>query len=202
MSSIKVVLVGESAVGKTSMITRFVENIFKPGTMSSLSANFVSKTLEISKNQSIKLDIWDTAGQEKYRALTKIFYQDAKVIILVYDITSKESFKELKEYWYVKTKENGKQDVVFAVVGNKNDLYEKEEIERTEGEKFAKEIGAIFHETSALTSNGINELFKDIAMKFVSNNSIYSKINENDDNETDKKITLENVNKPKRRNCC
>ena len=67
MSSIKVVLVGESAVGKTSMITRFVENIFKPGTMSSLSANFVSKTLEISKNQSIKLDIWDTAGQEKYR---------------------------------------------------------------------------------------------------------------------------------------
>jgi small GTP-binding protein len=204
MSSIKVVLLGESAVGKTSIITRFVENKFKQDTMSSLSANFVSKKIEIGNNKSIKFDIWDTAGQEKYRALAKIFYQDSKIVILVYDITNKNSFNELKNYWYEKVKENSSSDVIFAIAGNKCDLYEKEEVEKTEGEKFAKEIGAIFHETSALNSNGINELFTDIAMKFSSPN-ISSDNNSVENNKEDKhKLTLSNSknNVKKGKICC
>jgi len=204
MSSIKVVLLGESAVGKTSIITRFVENKFKQDTMSSLSANFVSKKIEIGNNKSIKFDIWDTAGQEKYRALAKIFYQDSKIVILVYDITNKNSFNELKNYWYEKVKENSSSDVIFAIAGNKCDLYEKEEVEKTEGEKFAKEIGAIFHETSALNSNGINELFTDIAMKFSSPN-VSSDNNSVENNKEDKhKLTLSNSknNVKKGKICC
>ena len=204
MSSIKVVLLGESAVGKTSIITRFVENKFKQDTMSSLSANFVSKKIEIGNNKSIKFDIWDTAGQEKYRALAKIFYQDSKIVILVYDITNKNSFNELKNYWYEKVKENSSSDVIFAIAGNKCDLYEKEEVEKTEGEKFAKEIGAIFHETSALNSNGINELFTDIAMKFSSPN-VSSDNNSMENNKEDKhKLTLSNSknNVKKGKICC
>ncbi len=204
MSSIKVVLLGESAVGKTSIITRFVENKFKQDTMSSLSANFVSKKIEIGNNKSIKFDIWDTAGQEKYRALAKIFYQDSKIVILVYDITNKNSFNELKNYWYEKVKENSSSDVIFAIAGNKCDLYEKEEVEKTEGEKFAKEIRAIFHETSALNSNGINELFTDIAMKFSSPN-VSSDNNSMENNKEDKhKLTLSNSkdNVKKVKKCC
>ena len=192
MSSIKVVLLGESAVGKTSIITRFVENKFKQDTMSSLSANFVSKKIDLGNNKSIKFDIWDTAGQEKYRALAKIFYQDSTVVILVYDITNKNSFNELKNYWYEEVKENSSSDVIFAIAGNKCDLYEKEEVEKTEGEKFAKEIGAIFHETSALNSNGITELFTEIAMKFASPN-VSSENKSVENNKEDKhKLTLSN----------
>ena len=204
MSSIKVVLLGESAVGKTSIITRFVENKFKQDTMSSLSANFVSKKIDLGNNKSIKFDIWDTAGQEKYRALAKIFYQDSKIVILVYDITNKNSFNELKNYWYEKVKENSSSDVIFAIAGNKCDLYEKEEVEKTEGEKFAKEIGAIFHETSALNSNGINELFTEIAMKFASPN-VSSENKSVENNKEDKhKLTLSNSkgNIKKGKKCC
>jgi small GTP-binding protein len=204
MSSIKVVLLGESAVGKTSIITRFVENKFKQDTMSSLSANFVSKKIDLGNNKSIKFDIWDTAGQEKYRALAKIFYQDSKIVILVYDITNKNSFNELKNYWYEKVKENSSSDVIFAIAGNKCDLYEKEEVEKTEGEKFAKEIGAIFHETSALSSNGINELFTEIAMKFASPNVSSDNKTEENDKEEIHKLTLSNsnVNDKKVNVCC
>ena len=202
MSSIKVVLLGESAVGKTSIITRFVENKFKQDVMSSLSANFISKKVDIGKNQFIKFDIWDTAGQEKYRALTKIFYQDSKIVILVYDITNKNTFNELKNYWYEKVKENSANDVIFAIAANKCDLYENEQVEKTEGEKFAKEIGAIFHETSALNSNGINDLFYDIGMKFASPNVSNKNIEEN--NKDNKKLVLTDVknNNIKKNKCC
>jgi len=203
MSSIKVVLLGESAVGKTSIITRFVENKFKQDVMSSLSANFISKKVDIGKNQFIKFDIWDTAGQEKYRALTKIFYQDSKIVILVYDITNKNTFNELKNYWYEKVKENSANDVIFAIAANKCDLYENEQVEKTEGEKFAKEIGAIFHETSALNSNGINDLFYDIAMKFASPNVSNKNIEENNNNNNNKKLVLMDVkNNNNKKKCC
>ena len=97
--SVKVVLLGESGVGKTSIIAQFTTGNFDPDVVTSLSAQYVSKTVEYDNLQkAIKFDLWDTAGQEKYRALAKIFYKDAKVIILVYDITNTRSFDELKSY--------------------------------------------------------------------------------------------------------
>ena len=108
----KVVLIGESGVGKTSIISRYTNNTFKSQLMSTPGANFVTKNIILEdENQSIKFEIWDTAGQERYRALAKVFYKNAAVCVLVYDITRKTSFNELKNYWYKEIKENAQKDV-------------------------------------------------------------------------------------------
>lgn len=95
----KVVLVGESGVGKTSIITRYISNSFKSQQLPTTGANFVSKTVILEdENQSIKFELWDTAGQERYRSLARVFYKNAAVCVLVYDITRKSSFEELKNF--------------------------------------------------------------------------------------------------------
>ena len=103
----KVVLLGESGVGKTCIIARFINNTFEENLISTTGASYAGKTMTFDEYQgrSIKFEIWDTAGQEKYRSLTKIFYKDAAVAILVYDITRKESYEEIKNYWYNQIKE-------------------------------------------------------------------------------------------------
>ena len=103
----KVVLLGESGVGKTCIIARFINNTFEDNIMSTTGASYAGKTMSFDEfpGKNIKFEIWDTAGQEKYRALTKIFYKDAGVAILVYDITRKESFEEIQKYWYNQIKE-------------------------------------------------------------------------------------------------
>ena len=103
----KVVLIGESGVGKTSIISRYINNTFKTQLMSTPGANFVTKNVIMEdENKSIKFEIWDTAGQERYRALAKVFYKNAAVCVLVYDITRKSSFEELKKYWVKEIKDN------------------------------------------------------------------------------------------------
>lgn len=103
----KVVMLGESAVGKTSIINRYINNAFNPDSMSTSGASYASKTMHFDNfNKNIKFDIWDTAGQERFRSLTKIFYKETSVAVLVYDITRKESFTEVKNYWYHQIKEH------------------------------------------------------------------------------------------------
>ena len=104
----KVVLIGESGVGKTSIINRYISNSFSSVLTATPGASFTTKTVLFQEyNQSIKFEIWDTAGQEKYRALAKVFYKNATVCILVYDICQKKSFEELKKYWINEIKSNG-----------------------------------------------------------------------------------------------
>ena len=108
----KVVLIGESGVGKTSIISRYINNTFKSQLMSTPGANFVTKNVIMEDDdQTIKFEIWDTAGQERYRALAKVFYKNAAVCVLVYDITRRSSFEELKKYWVTQLKENAQSDV-------------------------------------------------------------------------------------------
>jgi small GTP-binding protein len=103
----KVVLIGESGVGKTSIINRYVQNKYSNEMTSTPGASFTTKTVFLKEyDQSIKFEIWDTAGQEKFRALAKVFYKNAAVCILVYDITRKQSFDELKKYWINEIKAN------------------------------------------------------------------------------------------------
>ena len=103
----KIVLIGESGVGKTSIINRYISDTFSPVLTATPGASFATKTVFLKEyNQSIKFEIWDTAGQEKYRALAKVFYKNAAVCILVYDITNKKSFDELKNYWVNEIKSN------------------------------------------------------------------------------------------------
>ena len=108
----KVVLIGESGVGKTSIISRYTTNTFKENLMATPGANFLTKLVPFKdEKESIKFEIWDTAGQEKYRSLAKVFYKNAAACVLVYDITNKKSFDELKNYWISEIKENSSQNV-------------------------------------------------------------------------------------------
>ena len=172
--SIKVVLVGESGVGKTSIIQQFTAKKFDPHRETSLSAQFISKTVNFQDlGKEIKFDIWDTVGQEKYRSLAKIFYKDAKVIVFVYDITTEYSFNELKNYWYEETRSNTDGSPILAVVGNKIDLYKDQKVSNNDGKEFAEKIGAIFQTTSAQSDSGISTLFDNIGKTYLIPNFDY-----------------------------
>ena len=169
VKSVKVVLLGETGVGKTCIISRFVNNLYDDKTTSNLTPAFTTKTMKFARlnGKEIRFDLWDTAGQERFRAVTKSLYRDAKVIILVYDITEKETFNEVKDYWYEQIKLNSANDVILGLAGNKCDLYENEVITEEEGKELAKEMGAIFKLTSSKEKVGINELFQDIGYKLL-----------------------------------
>ena len=109
----KVVLLGESGVGKTCIIARFINNTFEENLISTTGASYAGKTMTFDEydGKSIKFEIWDTAGQEKYRSLTKIFYKDAGAAILVYDITRKESYEEIQKYWYNQIKDHAPKNI-------------------------------------------------------------------------------------------
>ena len=201
--SVKAVLLGESGVGKTCIIARFINNTFENNIMSTTGASYAGKTMAFEEfgGKCIKFEIWDTAGQEKYRALTKIFYKDAGVAILVYDITRKESFDELKDYWYNQIKECAPKNIVIGIAANKCDLYDNEQVSEDEARNFANEIGAVFKLTSASTNQGIEDLFKGVGCKVLDPN--YS----SDDAEKKNKIVLnddkdKDKNKKKKKGCC
>jgi small GTP-binding protein len=201
----KVVLLGEAGVGKTSIISRYVNNTFSDVLMSTTGASFAVKKLEIDPEHKIKFQIWDTAGQERFRSLAKIFYQNAAVAVLVYDITRRDSFQKLKDFWVKELKENAPSDIILAVAANKSDNYEFEVVSLKEGKELAQEINAIFKSTSAMLSHGIEDLFKLIGEKFI-NPSLY--INEptltKKEEEFRKNIKIKNAKKQKveKKKCC
>ena len=196
--NVKVVLLGESGVGKTSIITQFTTNQFNPRCPTSVSAQFTSKIVKFPQfDKSIKFDIWDTVGQEKYRSLAKIFYKDAKIIILVYDITTDFSFKALKDFWYKETLNFADNDPIFAIVANKTDLYEKQTVDNKDGKAFAEEINALFQTTSALSNSGINNLFENLGKKIIIPNYDYKKNNQKLEEEYLKQIKEEKKGKKK-----
>ena len=164
----KLVFVGDSGVGKTCIITRYVQGIYKDNVASTMGASYATKTIEIPEaNQTFTFDIWDTAGQEKYKALAKFFFQGAKMAVLVYDITLRDSFDSMKNSWYKQLRDNAPQDIVIGVAGNKSDLYDDEVVSEQEARDFAKEIGAVFALTSAHINTGIDDLFTNLAKKYL-----------------------------------
>ena len=166
--SCKVVLVGDSGVGKTCIISRYISGAFNQNSPSTNGASYASKLINFEDlKKTISLDIWDTAGQEKYKSLTKFFYKDAAVAILVYDVTNKNSFESMKNFWYGQIQDFGSKNIILGVAGNKCDMYEKEEVNENEGKEFAESIGAFFEITSAKNNTGINELFETASNKFV-----------------------------------
>ena len=167
--SLKVVLLGESGVGKTSIISQLMEQEYNDEQTSTTGATFSTKTMNFG-DKALCFEIWDTAGQEKYRALTKMFYKDAGAAILVYDITREVSFEELKNYWANQVKENAPKKIVLAIAANKSDLIDSEKVDEKTGREFAKEIGAIFKSTSAKNKKGIEELFKEVGNKYLDPN--------------------------------
>ena len=167
----KVVLIGESGVGKTCIISRYITGTFDSNATSTNGASYCSKNVKYDNlGKNLLLDIWDTAGQEKYKSLTKFFYKDAAVAILVYDITRRESFDSIRDYWYGQIQENASKNIVLGIAGNKCDLYENENVPEAEAREFADKIGAIFELTSAQNNTGINELFQNVGNKYLDPN--------------------------------
>ena len=156
--NLKITLIGDSGSGKTSIINRYINDEFLPDKVSTTCSNKLIKR----NNKLLRLDLWDTAGQEQYRSLGRHFYKDSYVIILVYDIANRESFENLKIVWYKDLLKYNEKYTILAVVGNKNDLYEIEKVSEDEGRNYAKEINAIFMIVSAKNGDNINNLFNDI----------------------------------------
>ena len=163
---VKLTLLGSSGVGKTCIIRRYTEGDFDDNNIATSGASYSQKHLEID-GKKITIDLWDTAGQEKYRSLGRHFYKDSYIVCLVYDITVENSFIELKEKWYPDLKQYGEKYNVVAVVGNKSDCYEQEEVKEEDAREFATSIQAIFKLTSAKTGDNIEDLFDTLIRSYL-----------------------------------
>ena len=208
LESIKIVLIGESGVGKTSIISQFVDQTFQDDQQSTIGGTFSSKVVKCSNGKVIKLEIWDTAGQERYRSVTKMFYKDADAACLVYDITNTFSFEELQNYWVNQIKEFAQEKIILAIIANKSDLHIHEKVDEEQARKFAEDINALFAVTSAKCNTGVNDLFFQIAKTYTGADTVYP-IESKDNIEEYSKIRKESVRitkdsqtKTKKKGCC
>mgnify|MGYP002626302266 CR=1 FL=1 len=202
----KVVLVGDSGVGKTCIIQRYVNDKYSDNTESTSASTYTYKIVNYKEyNKSISLDIWDTAGQEVYRSMARNFYLNASIGILVYDVRRKSSFESIKDYWYDQLKQSGEENIVLGLAGNKCDLFQDEEVTEDEAKKFANSIGAVFHLTSCKESIGIDELFIECGKKYLEVNNLVGKAEDNNKKEKivlDKKKTVNDKGNKGGRKCC
>ena len=159
----KLVLLGEGAVGKSSLVLRFVRGQFFDYQESTIGAAFLTQTVALN-DTTVKFEIWDTAGQERYHSLAPMYYRGAAAAIVVYDITSPDSFARAKS-WVRELQRQGNPNIVIALAGNKSDLASKRKGEPDEARQYAEENNIMFMETSAKTASNVNELFVQIARK-------------------------------------
>ena len=196
----KITLVGDSGVGKSSIIGRFVTGIFIKDMSSTAGLNYSQKLYE-KDGKKVNLNLWDTAGQEKFRALGRTFYKDSYIIIIVFDITNRMSFINAKEVWYNEIKNYGEKYNFLSLVGNKSDKYEEEEVTDEEAISFAKEIDAKFFLVSAHTGDGIDKMFHTLADNFF-DEEFMSKVDQSKEDRLDSIILKKEDLKHKSINCC
>jgi small GTP-binding protein len=162
---VKIVLIGDSGVGKTNLLSRFTRDQFNPDSKSTIGVEFATKTLDI-EGKTVKAQIWDTAGQERYRAITSAYYRGAIGALLLYDVTSALTFQSLTR-WLQELRENADSNIVVMLVGNKCDLQELRAVSTDEGVGFAKTENLMFIETSALDATNVQESFKRLITEVV-----------------------------------
>jgi Ras-related protein Rab-11A len=174
----KVVIIGDSNVGKTNILSRYNRNEFTVNSKSTIGVEFMNKYVDFDNNV-IKLQLWDTAGQERYRAITSAYYRGAHGIIMVYDITLYKSYENIKKIWIPQIKDNLAFNIPIILVGNKNDLDYSRQINSEEAKKFAEENNILFIETSSKENIGIKDIFIQLIEKMYknrNNNTINSNI--------------------------
>ena len=204
--NLKIILLGESGVGKTSIISRYYMNTFDPEQPSTLGTTFITKKI-VKKKIEYNLNIWDTTGQEKYHSVTKLFVHGANIAILVYAIDQIETLNKL-DYWIQTIKDNCDNNVILSIVGNKYDLNydddnddkKKKIVSDEEGETYAKENNAIFKLISAKSDKkGIDSLFDNLLDEYIKQDSEQNFEKKEKNTKLDKNKTKK---KEKKNNCC
>jgi Ras-related protein Rab-6A len=157
----KLVFLGEQAVGKTSIITRFMYDTFDNNYQATIGIDFLSKTMYLD-DRTVRLQLWDTAGQERFRSLIPSYIRDSSVAVVVYDVTNKTSFTNCDK-WIEDVRAERGGDVIIMLVGNKTDLSDKRQVSNEEGEAKAKKLNVLFFETSAKSNTNIKQMFRKLA---------------------------------------
>ena len=192
--TLKIIILGSSEVGKTCILNRYFHNEFKENLLSTIGIDFQTKFFKF-EDKKIKVNYTDTAGQEKFRAISINYLKSTNGVILVFDITNKESF-ELLETWMNELKENNKIDISKILIGNKLDLAEKREVQKEEAENFAKQIGCQYFEGSEKSGENINDALDEIARITF----LYMK--DNQEEERRDSIVLSKEEKSNKKKCC
>ena len=154
---LKIVVVGDSGVGKTNLIKRFITNEFNQNFKATIGVEFMSKTYKINKHL-FKIEIWDTAGQERYKSITAIYYKGSKGALIVYDTTAQSTFNNIDK-WIMEIKDKTSKDIKLMIIGNKIDLKDEREVKNEEALKKADTLGIPLMETSALDATNVKEAF-------------------------------------------
>ena len=198
----KIIIIGDAAVGKSNILTRFTRNEFSENTKSTVGVELGVKFIKV-KGVNTKIQIWDTAGQERYRSITSSYYKGSHGCFIVYDITNETSFENV-ERWYEYVQREAGKNISIILVGNKCDLENERKISKEKGQEKAKNLKCAFFETSALSGVNISQIFEELT------NNIYDSTGGNkNDEEFD--IEFENDNKgvnlnkdetPKKKKCC
>ncbi|CAK5129073.1 unnamed protein product [Meloidogyne enterolobii] len=158
----KIVVVGDHNVGKSCILLRFAENAFRADHISTLGVDFKLKTIKLGRDK-IRLELWDTAGMERYRTIYNSYYHSAHGVVCVFDITSEKSFENLENYWLTQVKEHAPQNAVLLLVGNKADMEPERKIEFDKAERLAKRLGVSLFEVSAKTGINCEDAFVELA---------------------------------------
>ena len=175
---LKIVLIGDSTVGKTSLLYRFIEGRFIEDRLCTICADFKTKSIRIDQSTIAKLTVWDTAGQEKYRAITSNYYRDANGVILIYDVANKSTFKNLNMWLNDINNKNLRESISIILVANKIDLPNRE-ISYEEGDDFAQKNNLLYCETSIKEGKNIEDVFDMITRDIIENNSNLENENDN-----------------------
>ena len=197
----KLLLIGNSSVGKSSLLVRFVDDIWEENFVPTIGVDFKLKTLDVN-GKKVKLQIWDTAGQERFKNITASYYRGGNGVLVVYDITDRDSFTNLTT-WLIEIEKNANKNVFKLLIGNKNDLESERKVTFNEGKEFADSNGMKFIETSAKTADKVYEAFELLTKEIIKNNLNKDKIITNKG--TERKIELNkgaDLNKKKEKGCC
>ncbi len=158
----KVLLLGDSTVGKTCVLLKYTDKIFQETHMMTIGLDYRLKVMQLQSGKEVKLQIWDTAGQDRFRSITKNYYKGSHGIILIYDVTSLKTFENVKS-WVSQIHEEISDKVVIYLVANKIDMDDLRKVTKEEGKKLAEELDVPFVETSAKTGENIDYIFSDIS---------------------------------------